>query len=549
MKFKRILAGMLTTAMSISLLTGCGSSSSGNEIIVNLGSEPSHLNSILATGSIDGNVFRQCMEGLVALDENDEAIPAMATKWEESEDKMTYTFHLRKDAKWSNGEKVTAKDFEYGWDQLFNLENAAAYASTWAPLFVGAEDLLAAKDSKAFTAAKEAQKAAGTLGYEATDDYTFVIHLTAPYVYIVPLLSFMNFFPVNEKAVKDAGGVADYATEADNIVTNGAFNLTEWTHEDSIVLEKNEEYWNAKEIKLDKCTMRMITDTNTSMNEFKSGNIDMIGLTGDQNKQLNDDGTKTLAYNDGSNFYMEYNTTEAGLNNAKVRQALTIGLDAEGFVKSILKNDSQVATSFTPPAISQGTFKETVGDLITRPTDGDYSAAKALLEEGLAEENLTLDTFAPTMIADEGDSVKTMCEYIQEQLKKNLGVTLKVEQLTYKARLQRMDDHDFSIVMAGWGPDYNDPMTFMDLWVTGGGNNHTSWSNAEYDSLIKAAQVEGDAAKRTEMLVQAEKILAAESPIGPIYYRTRDYVCSDKVKGIFRSAFQDLDITGAYIEE
>ena len=165
--------------------------------------------------------------------------------------------------------------------------------------------------------------------------------------------------------------------------------------------------------------MRMITDTNTIMNEFKAGNLDMAGFTGEQTQQLKKEGTEVLQYNDGSNFYLEFNTKEKGLNNAKVRKALTIGMGAEGFVKSILQNDSTVATSFTPEAIAQGEFKKAVGDLIERPANNDYTETKKLLEEGLREEGLTLETFKITMIADEGDSVARMCAYVQEQLKQN----------------------------------------------------------------------------------------------------------------------------------
>ena len=208
-------------------------------------------------------------------------------------------------------------------------------------------------------------------------------------------------------------------------------------------------------------------------------------------------------------------------------------MGAEGFVKSILQNDSYVATSFTPKAIAQGEFKKAVGDLIERPANNDYTETKKLLEEGLREEGLTLETFKITMIADEGDSVARMCAYVQEQLKQNLGVKMEINQLTYKARLQAMTDKQFSVVMAGWGPDYNDPMTFMDLWVTDGGNNHTSWSNAKYDKLIEDARKEADTAKRTQLLVDAEKLLMEEMPVGPIYCRVRDYVVSPKLKGMF----------------
>lgn len=550
MKLKKLLMATLAVALSVTALTGCGSKESANgEVTVNIQQEPSKLNSILATGSIDGNVLRHVMVGLVSLDEKDQPEPGVAKELPTqenggiSEDKKTVTFKLREDGVWSNGEKVTAHDFVYALDQLFTAENAAEYAGTWAPLIVGAEDILNAKGDEVQKAIDSENK-----GYKALSDYELEFKLTGPYDYFVSLMAYQSFYPVNEKAVEAAGGVSKYATEADNIVTNGPFKMTSWLHEDNIVLERNEDYWDKDNIKLSKITMRMIADSNTVMNEFKAGNLDLANFTGDQVKKLEEEGTEVLNYADGSNFYIEYNTQQPGLNNKKIRQALTLAVNAQGFVDSILKNKSTLATSFTPDAIWEGEFKKEVGDLIERPDD-NYATAKKLLEEGLKEEGMTINDLKLELIADEGDSVKNMVSYIQSQFKENIGLDITVTQLTYKARLKKMTDKDFSIIMAGWGPDYNDPMTFMDLWVTNGGNNHTNWSNAEYDALIEKARNEVDAEKRTQYFIDAEKLLMDEMPIGPIYCRIRDYAVSDRLKGSLRTAFQDMDLTGAYVEE
>lgn len=552
MKIKKMLTGVLSLALCASVLVGCGGSGSNdNSITVNLGSEPSKLNTVLATGSPDGNVLRHCMEGLVTLDENDEAQPGVATEWETSEDGKTVTFKLRKDATWSNGEKVTAKDFEFAFTQQFNQANAADYASTWAPLVEGAEEFYAATaDGTDTDAAKAAFK---NRGWVAEDDYTFVVHLVNPTTYFVPLMAYTSFYPVNEAAWNDFGGAEEYATEADKMIYNGAFEITEWTHEDQIVFAKRADYWNADKINLDKMTFRMIVDSNAALNEYNSGGLDMVGLTGDQAAQLREEGKEVLKYNDGSNFYLEFNTTKPGLNNAKIRKALTYALDAQQFIENILKNSSTVANSFTPAAISNGEFTKQVGDLMNRdeiaPTGKkEMPAVKKMFEEGLAEEGLTADQLDLELLADEGDSVTTMCAYVQEQFKTILGVDLEINQQTFQSRIEKMNKHDFSIVFAGWGPDYNDPMTFMDLWLTGGGNNHTLWSNAEYDALIKNAAKEADATARTNMLIQAEKILADEMPVGYVYCRVRDYAVSDRVSGIYRTAFQDLNCKFAKVK-
>lgn len=556
-KAKVLVAAML----AVSMLAGCGASDGGNtggsksegsssgtsegsansgktELVVNISSEPPFLNSILNTSQTGGEVLKQCMEGLVQLDKDNKPIPGMAESWEQSEDKKTVTFKLRDDAKWSNGEPVTAKDFKFALDQLFTTTNGAQYASTWASKIQGAEELMKATETSADS--PEAKEAFENVGYKAVDDYTFEVKLTGPYDYFVPLTAFYNFLPVNQKAFEEAGGIDKYATEADNIVCNGAFVIKDWVHEDSVVLEKNPDYYNADAVKLEKITMRMIADSNTAINEFQAGGIDMIGLPGDQVQIFKDEGRNVNTYADGSVWYLQYNTQLPGLNNAKVRKALTLGVNAQGFIDSILLNDSKVATSFTPAAVSSGEFKEKVGDLIVRSED--YSEAKALLEEGLKEEGMKVEDLKLVMITDEGDTAAKNCAYVQEQLKANLGVNMEIEQMTFKTRLQRQHQKDFSVVFAGWSPDYDDPMTFMDLWVTGGGNNDSSYANPKYDELITKANQEADTDKRTELLIEAEKMLAEDCPIGVIYYRGRDYVLADGLEGIIRTAFVSMDL-------
>lgn len=542
MNIKRIIAGFLGMALLVTV-AACGSSSDSSKTLsFNLRQEPPQMNSILTTTTGSGNVLRHVMEGLINLDENDEPVPGVAESWEVSDDGMTYTFKLREDSKWSNDESVTAHDFVFAFNQLFTASTGAEYAGTWAPLIVGAEDLLAAKTDDQV---KEALK---NVGYKAIDDYTLEIKLTGPYSYFTGVLAFYSFLPVNEKAYEEFGGVDGYAQEADKMLYNGAFTMTSWTHEDSITLEKNEKYWDADKINLDKIEIKMISDYNSALNEFDAGSINMIDLTGAQAKDLKGKGTETLSYDDGSSWYLEFNTTFAGLDNAKIRKAMTLAVDAEKYVEKVVLNDSKVANSFVPAAIVQGTFTKEVGDLMHRPTDGDFSAVVKMFEEGLAEAGLTRETFKPEMIIDDTTLAATYGAYIKEQMNTVLGVDVAVSPMTYKARIARMQSKDFDIVMAGWGPDYNDPMTFLDLMVSTNGNNHTSWSNAEYDAIVNEARMEGDADKRTEQLIKLEKILAEEMPLGYIYNRSMDYIVSDGVTGVIRTAFSDIDVRYADIK-
>lgn len=552
MKMNRAGKIMLSSLLGLTLLAGCGGSgsgtgegtASGGDVIVNLTSEPSEMNSFMNNSSVSGNVLRHVVEGLTTLDVNDKAVPGVAETWDVSEDKMTYTFHLRKDAKWNNGDPVTAKDFVFAWNQLFATPNGASYGSTWATLVEGAEELMAAtKDGVDTDAAKAAFE---NVGYKALDDNTFEVKFTGPYPYIDTLMSFYSFAPINEKLYNEYGKLEGYAKDFDKIAYNGPFTMTSWTHEDNIVLEKNENYWNKDAIKLNKITFKMISDTGAARNEFENGDIDMIGLNGEQAKDYRAQGKNVKNFDDGSVWYLEFNVKTPGLNNTKVRRALTMGIDAQSYIDNVVLNNSKVAQSNTAPTVRDGKFTETVGKVWPRSTD--YTEAKALLEEGLAEEGLTLDTFDITLLGDTGDTGKKTYEFVQEQLKKNLGVNMKIEQVEFKTRIQRMNDHEFDIVWAGWSADYNDPMSYLELWLTGGGNNNGEYSNPAYDEAITAAYKEGDEAKRDELLLQAEKIIAEDAPIGVVYYRSRDFICSDRLVGISRSAYRDIDLRFAEVK-
>lgn len=546
-KLRNLVAALLVGVM----LVGCGGSSSsgGKEITVDLGAEPPELNTFMTSTSVSGNVLRHVVEGLVTLDANDKAAPGMAKSWDVSEDKLTVTFHLREGAKWSNGEEVTAKDFVFAQEQLYDARNGAPYGSTWAERVVGAQDLFKITTADKTTgklAASDAeiQAAKDALGVKAIDDYTLEFKLTGPYDYFVDLMAFYSFAPINEKAYKEMGGLDKYAKEADAMVYNGPFKIESWAHESEMVLVKNEDYWNKDAVEAEKITFTMITDSNTRENEFRAGNVDVVSLTGLQAKEMKSnlvEGSDLKSYDDGSIWYLEYNTSVKGLNNAKIRRALTLAIDAQAFIDSIVQNDSTVAYSFTPPAIQQGTFNKAVADAGVGIGERNVETAKALLAEGLAEENLTVADLKVAMITDDTDVAKKNCEFVQEQLRANLGVEIQVEQMPHKQRIARMDAKDFAIVFAGWSLDYNDPMTYMDLWLTGGGNNHTNWSNAQYDKLIADAAMEGDTAKRTDLLIQAEKILMDECPIGIIYNRKQSYVVSSKIKNVIRTASTDLD--------
>jgi len=542
MKFKKLVAVMLVLAMTASVLTGCGTKSSTdktdkptttsaypgtteeNAITVNIASEPPQLFTVTTTDTVSFSVIRHIIENLVELDDKDNVIPGVAKKWTVSDDGLVYTFDLRDDMKWTNGEKVTANDFVFAWKSLLTPSFASDYAY-FGYMF---------KNGQAFN---EGKVDASKLGFKALSDYKLEVTLENPAPYFINTLAFGVFAPLNEKAYNQFGQA--YGTDADKMAYNGPFKITTWEHESKLVLEKNADYPDKDKIALDKITMLMINDTNASLNAFKAGEVDVTGINGDQVKLMGAEKYPVNSFDDGSCFYLEYNLKDKQLQNANLRKALTYAVDKKAFVDSIVKNTSKAATSFTAPALkgNKKNFAEEVGNLVPVV---DVAKAKEYYATALKE--LGVDKVNLTMICDDSDVAVKNAAFVQEQLKTNLGVTLKVESMPLKSRLERMSNHDFSLVFAGWGPDYNDPMTYLDMFETGNGNNHTSYSNADYDSLLDKARKELDKDTRFGYLMDLEKTLMNDLPIGPIYWRSRDYVVSGKIaSGVIRTAFQDMN--------
>ncbi|MDF2951314.1 MAG: putative secreted protein [Anaerocolumna sp.] len=556
MKLKKLLATTLVLAMTATMIAGCGkkeetstptdgTTAAGTEattaaadpaanpypgtpgegeITINIASEPPQLFTVTTTDTTSFTVIRHVIENLVSLDENDKVAPGVATDWTVSDDGLVYTFNLRQDMKWSNGEPVTANDFVFAWKSLLTPSFAADYAY-FGYIF---------KNGQAYN---EGTVGAEELGFKALSDYQLEVTLENPASYFLDTLAFGVFAPLNEKAYNEFGEA--YGTDADKMAFNGAYKISSWEHESKLVLEKNPDYYNAANIEIEKINMVMINDANAAMNAFKAGEVDVIGVNGEQSAMMKAEGYPVTTYDDGSVWYLEYNLNDPYLANANLRKALTYAIDKQTFVDAILKNSSKPAVSFTAPAINglNDKFANEVGALIPA-----LDAAKAKEFYDLALQELGVDSIELTMISDDSDTAIDNAAFVQEQLRTNLGLEITVESMPFKSRLERMSNKDFSIVFAGWGPDYNDPMTYLDMFETGNGNNHTSYTSAAYDELLDKVRAELDPATRMGYLVELEKLLMEDMPIGPVYWRSRDYIMSGKLdSGVLRTAFQDMN--------
>ena len=495
-------------------------------ITINLQQEPPELNSMLTTDTASAVVLRETMSGLTKLDKDDKPVPDMATSWKVSDDKLTYTFELRKDAKWSNGDPVTANDFAFAWKTAMDPKTASQYG------FIIADNI---KGGDAFSTGKGS---ADQLGIKVVNDYELQVTLAKPIPYFLNLCAFQTYLPVNQKAYEKIG--ADkYAKDTDKIVTNGAYKISAWQHDNSITLEKNADYWDAANMGIPKIKMVMIADANTAMNALKAGQLDYTTLNADQIKMMKAQGQPTAAYVDDGIWYVQYNFKRKPFNNVKVREAFGLALDQNTFVKSVRADGSVAPTGIVPSGISGANGKlytEAQGNIVPA-----YDAAKAkqLLNEGLKELGMTASQLKLTFLSSNATQAQKDAAYMQEQWKKVLGVSVDVKPLAFKARVDAMNKNDFDFVYAGWAPDYNDAMTFLDLFTTNNGNNYGKYSSTEYDDLIAKAEKESDAAKRQDYMMQAEKLAVTKDfVVSPLYFSVITYTTSAKFTGGISSGFQ-----------
>ncbi|MCX7571542.1 peptide ABC transporter substrate-binding protein [Tumebacillus sp. DT12] len=485
-----------------------------------------------ATDDIAFTIQAAVNEGLTRLDKNGKAQPGMATDWDVSDDGLTYTFKLR-DAKWANGEPVTAKDFVYSWKRTLDPKTKASYSFMVAWI----------KGGEAYNTEKGS---ADDVAVKAVDDKTLEVTLAHPVPFFVEQMAFPVFFPQNQKFVEAAGD--KYSTEADKLLANGPFKMSEWAHEQSATLVKNDQYWDKDKVKLTKATFQVVKDSTAAVNLYESGELDRtIGLVRDQVESYKDSKEFSVEAELTAGYVM-YNQRVPALTNAKIRQALTYAIDAEAYADVVYHNGSKAATGIVPNGVNvkDGEYRQIAGDLVGRKDNA--AKAKDLLAEGLKEAGLT-EFPKIKLTANDDDTNKKGAEFVQEQWRSKLGIEVEVETLPFKLRLDRARKHDFDLMLAVWGADYNDPMTFLDLWMSDSGFNYPSWKNADYDKLIKQAQAEPDAKKRTSLMVDAEKLLMKEMPIGPTFFRGQAYLTKSHVKNWQTSVFgPDYDLKETYIQ-
>ncbi|AYC29010.1 peptide ABC transporter substrate-binding protein [Paenisporosarcina cavernae] len=523
---------------------GDGEEALDAEQVLNLieGAEIPSVDSAVAEDQVGFVVLNNTQEGLFRLNQENVAIPAIAAGEPEiSEDGLTYTFKIREDAKWSNGDAVTAKDFEFAWKRAIDPATGSPYGPyMMSGVLKNAEKIAAGEMDKA------------ELGVKAEDDTTLVVNLERPVPYFLSLMSFGTFYPQNEAFVTEQG--ENYATNSDTVISNGPFLLTEWDGTGlSWVYKKNDSYWDAESVKLTQINWDVVKENSTAVNLYTTGEKDRTGLSGEYAMQYAND-PDLIKIPDTSVFYLKFNQERNGkpnaLANVNIREAVAKSFNKQDLTDVVLANGSVPANYLVPVDFAFDAdavdFREVNGDM----AEFNAEEAKAAWEKGLAElgvEEVTLE-----LLGGDSDLSKKMDEYMKSQMETNLpGLTVTLKEVPFNVRLELDDAQDYDIQFAGWGPDYQDPMTFVDLFVTGSPQNNMGYSSEEFDGLIEKAKGElaMDPEARWQAMADAEKLLVAEDyAIAPVYQRAGVGLSKPYVKGIVKHPFGgDYSYKWAYI--
>lgn len=549
MKWKTLSTAVVVTAATGFLLAGCGTQSkstsgatSGNLAKTQVlnwsenGQDLSTLDPSLAVDVISGTMINNSQEGLYRLGSKSKVTPGIATATTVSKDKKTYTFTLRKNAKWSNGDKVTAKDFVYGWRRTVDPKTASQYAYLYSGI----------KNADKITNGKAK---ASTLGIKADGNYKLTVTLEKPIQYFKLLMGFVVFFPQNQHVVEKYG--KDYGTSSSKMVYNGPFKMTGWQGTNSTwTLVKNNQYWDKKHVHLTKIKDQVVKSTTTAFNLFQSGKLDMATLSGQQVK--NEKNNKKLVIRKSSRLnYLEFNQKKVKeLSNKKLRQAMSLTLNRKQLVNNVLGDGSVTPQGFvtaglaTDPTTGKdfATENKVASSVSYNPTQ-----AKKLWKEGLAEvskKKLTL-----TLTHDDTDQMKALSEYLQGQLEKELpGLTVKSVTVPYKTRIAREVAGNFELVISAWQADFADPISDLGIMTSTNDYNFGKWTNKSYDDAINTANSTTSSKARWAALAKAEKEIGTDQGVAPLSQNVVAQMVNPKLKGlVYNTAGINYNFKEAYM--
>ncbi len=584
MKMKKLAAVILTAAMGASLLAGCSSNPADNKnsegteqetpsnqeeegtegtsdtddtnaneetpavswdgknITVNVASEPQTMDPALNTAVDGGMMALHLFEGLMKWEDTGSEVEGtdgtansaqitygQAESYEKvaNEDgTVTYTFKLRDGIKWSDGQPVTAGDFEYSWKRLVTPDTGADY-SYMLDCVVNANEILKGELDPSELAAK------------AIDDTTFEVTLTTDLPYFEELCAFPAMMPVRQDTIEANGD--QWTFEPSTYISNGAYKLQTWNHNSEIIMEKNDQHYNYANLGPDTITWKLMDDANAMLSGYNSGELNFIeNVPQAEIANMIASGDLKIVDYIGT-YYVCYQTQKAPFDNPLVRQAFTLAVDRTYIVNQVTQSGQVEANGFVPAGVydaegAAGDDFRTVGGAYYAETDADYEANCEKAKELLAEAGYPNGEGFPVVeyLYNTDDNHKAVAEALQFMWEDVLGVTVTLNNQEWNTFLQTRKDGDYSIARNGWIADYNDPMSFLDMWLTGGGNNDAQYKSAEYDALIQQAKAATDPKERAQLMHQAEDVLMGQDwVLNPLYFYTQKYMLSDGIQGMY----------------
>ena len=480
-------------------------------LLLGNGTEPSGIDPHLVTGVPEHKILLALLEGLVVFNpKNNGVLPGVAEDWIISDDGLSYTFIFNPDAKWTNGDSVKPEDFAYSWERILSPDLGAQYADM----------LYVIKNAEKFH--KGDIKDFSQVGISITKN-KLKVELENPTPYFLNILTHYSTWPVHPETVEKYGGMIsrnNQWTRVDNFVGNGPFKLESWEINKALRVSRNDLYWGNSANKINGIEFIPIDNELTQDRLFRSGGIHLANTVPTEkiNRYRDERPDELYEHNYFGTYYYRINTNKYPLNNINFRKALSLAIDRELIVKSILKGNQKISYSFTPPDENGYNPK----------TKLDFNPIKA--KEFLEKSGYDVNNPPLEILYNTSEGHQKIAQAIQEMWKKNLGLNVVLTNVDWKVYLTRETQGEFDISRAGWIGDYPDPFTFLDMMVTNRGNNKTGWSNSEFDNILKNAASQISTSDRYNLYEKAEKILIDELPVIPLYTYTRTYLLSQRVK-------------------